>query len=229
MCWKRPAADGRRGRVEHDQTMRRTLKEYRSIVLLPEDMPAGGDFAGLFGRAGPFHIEIGSGKGTFLVQEAQAHPEVNYLGIEWANKFYRYAADRMGRWGLLNVRIIRADATVFLREHVAPRSVDCFHIYFPDPWPKKRHHKRRFVQKDNMEMLAARLKPDGRIQLTTDHDEYFAQMQQVMCALRDELEEVEFVRPAGATDGEWTGTNYERKYIRDRRTIHALAFRKRRG
>jgi len=216
------------GCFEHDQAMGRTLREYRSIVLQPEDLPTSGDLAGVFGRAGSFHIEIGSGKGTFLVQEAKSHPEVNYLGIEWANKFYRYAADRLGRWGLANVRIIRADAAAFLREYVPAGSVDCFHIYFPDPWPKKRHHKRRFVQKDNMEMLIARLRPDGRIQLTTDHAEYFAQMRQVTSELRDELEEVEFVRPGGAADGELTGTNYERKYIKDRRTIHALAFRKKR-
>ncbi len=225
---RKPTVEWMMNDSEHDQAMGRILREYSAIVLRPEDFPGRIDRACIFGRLGPFHIEIGSGKGTFLVQEAQAHPEVDYLGIEWASKFYRYAADRLGRWGLANVRIIRADAATFLREHVPAASVDCFHIYFPDPWPKKRHHKRRFVRQDNVEMLIACLKPAGRIQMATDHDEYFEQMRQVTSAFCDELEEAEFVRPAGAAGEELTGTNYERKYIKDRRAIHVLAFRKKR-
>jgi tRNA (guanine-N7-)-methyltransferase len=214
-------------RYEHDGPMGRTPKEDDAIVLRPEDLRGAIDLVGVFGRAGSIHIEIGSGKGTFLVQEAKAHPEVDFLGIEWANKYYCYAADRLARWRLTNVRITRADAATFLRECVPAGSVDCFHVYFPDPWPKRRHHKRRFVQKENLEMLIQCLRPAGKIQLATDHREYFEQMQQVTSALRSELEEIEFTRPAGAEEGELTGTNYERKYIKDRRTIFTLALRKR--
>ena len=211
---------------EHDHAMGRILREYSAIVLRPEDFPGRIDRARVFGRLGPFHIEIGSGKGTFLVQEAQAHPEVDYLGIEWASKFYRYAVDRLGRWGLANVRIIRADAATFLREHVPAASVDCFHIYFPDPWPKKRHHKRRLLQASNVEMLVRRLKPGGTIQIATDHADYYEQIREATSAYRDRLEPIEFPRPAGAGDAELTGTNYERKYIKDSRPIYAVAFRK---
>lgn len=207
--------------------MKRTLKEYDTIALKPEVLAAPIDFERVFGRQGSVHIEIGSGKGTFLFQQARMYPDVDFLGIEWASKYYRHAVDRLGRWGLTNVRIIRADAAAFLRDHVPTDSVAGFHIYFPDPWPKKRHHKRRFVQKDNVAMLIERLKPGGTIQLATDHEGYFEQMQEVTSAFRRELEEIAFVRPAGATEGERTGTNYERKYIRDRRTIRVLAFRKR--
>lgn len=206
--------------------MGRTLKEYDTTVLKSEDLTATVDFDRVFGRPGAVHVEIGSGKGTFLVAEAKAHPETNFLGIEWASKYCRYAADRLGRWGLTNVRITRADAAEFVREYIPNESVDAFHIYFPDPWPKKKHHKRRFVQQSNMEMVIECLKSDGILQLATDHEGYFEQMQEVVSALDDRLEEIEFSRPAGAGDGELTGTNYERKYIRDRRTIHAMAFRK---
>ncbi len=206
--------------------MGRTLKEYDATVLKSEDLTSPMDFARVFGRPGAVHVEIGSGKGTFLVAEAKAHPEANFLGIEWANKYYRHAADRLGRWGLTNVRITRADAAEFVREHIPAESVDGFHVYFPDPWPKKRHHKRRFVQRDNMEMVIERLKPGGILQLATDHDGYFEQMREVVSTLDDSLEEIAFSRPAGARDGEFTGTNYERKYIRDQRTIHAMAYRK---
>ena len=206
--------------------MGRTLKEYDTTVLKSEDLTCPMDFDRVFGRQADIHVEIGSGKGTFLVAEAKEHPETNFLGIERANKYYRHAADRMGRWGLTNVRITRADAAEFVREYIPNESVDAFHIYFPDPWPKKKHHKRRFVQQDHIEMVIERLKPGGILQLATDHEGYFKQMQEVVGVLDDRLEEIEFSRPAGAREGELTGTNYERKYIKDQRTIHAMAFRK---
>ena len=207
--------------------MGRTIKEYDGIVLRPDELDGPIDFARIFGRPGAVHLEIGSGKGTFLVHQGRACPDVDFLGIEWARKFYLYAADRLGRWGLTNVRITRADAVTFLTEHIAPESVDCLHIYFPDPWPKKRHHKRRLVQEANMNVLIGCLKTGGEVRIATDHAGYFEQIEAVTAARQTELEPIPFTRPAGAEDGEFTGTNYERKYIRDRRTIHTLALRKR--
>jgi len=207
--------------------MGRTLKEYDDVALQAEHLDGRLDWDELFGRAGCVHVEIGSGKGTFLVNEATAHREVDYLGIEWARKYYRHAVDRIGRWGLSNVRIIRAEAVTFLSESVPDASVDCFHIYFPDPWPKTRHRRRRFVQQSTMGILVRCLKAEGEIRLATDHAEYFAQMQEVASCWRGALEEIAFTRPAGAEEGELTGTNYERKYLRDERTTHTLALRKR--
>ena len=106
--------------------MARTLKEYPSISLKPEDLDGRIDFVRIFGRSGPVHIEIGSGKGTFLLKQAGIHPGDNFLGIEWARKYYRYSVDRIGRWGLTNVRIIRTDAAVFLADYICDNSVDCF-------------------------------------------------------------------------------------------------------
>jgi tRNA (guanine-N7-)-methyltransferase len=207
--------------------MRRELREYPDVVLRPEDSGGRLDFTQIFGRAGPVHIEVGSGKGAFLVHEARAQPQANFLGIEWARKYYRFAVDRIGRWGLTNVRLVRADAPVFLRDFVPAESVDCFHIYFPDPWPKKRHHRRRFLQASNVETLIRCLKPGGEIRLATDHADYYEQMRQVTSAYANQLEEIEFQRPAGAREGELTGTNYERKYVKENRPIYTLAFRKR--
>src|SRR5262249_54004134 len=90
-----------------------------------------------------FEIEVGSGKGTFLVQEAPQHGEVNYLGIEKSPEYWRFAADRVRRHGLANVRILRADAVEFLRYWCADGVASVVHLYFSDPWPKTRHHKRR--------------------------------------------------------------------------------------
>jgi len=174
----------------------------------------------------PVHLEIGSGKGTFLVHQARAEPDVDFLGIEWARKYYRYAADRLGRWEVANVRIIRADAVTFLTEHVPAESIDCLHIYFPDPWPKKRHHKRRLLQQANMNLLIGCLRPGGEMRIATDHAAYFQQVQKVADTCRNRLEPIPFTRPVGAREGELTGTNFERKYIRDQRTIHTLALRR---
>jgi len=212
--------------------MARTLKEYPSVSLKPEDLSWGLltedgkiDFIRIFGRAGPVHIEIGTGKGTFLLNQARAQPGNNFLGIEWARKYYRYAVDRIGRWGLTNVRIIRTDAATFLADFVLDNSVDCFHIYFPDPWPKKRHHKRRFICPANLEHLVRCLKTGGQLKIATDHADYFEQIKTVLTARNDKLQEIDFLPTAGADVGEWVGTNFERKYLKDQRPIYTLALR----
>ena len=113
----------------------RQLQNYPAISLQPEMLDGRIDFEVLFGRSGPVEIEIGSGKGTFLIQQARTFRQTSFIGIEWASKYYRFAVDRMGRWGMENVRLIRTDAAQFIADHVPDSSVDGFHLYFPDPWP----------------------------------------------------------------------------------------------
>jgi tRNA (guanine-N7-)-methyltransferase len=206
--------------------MARTLKEYPSVSLKIEDLEGGTDFVRIFGRTGPVHIEVGTGKGTFLLKQAGAHPGDNFLGIEWARKYYRYAVDRIGRWGLTNVRIIRTDAAVFLADFISDCSVDFFHIYFPDPWPKKRHHKRRFIRPSNLEHLIRCLKAGGQLKIATDHADYFEVIQKLIDNEKKRLEETQFLQTAGADTGEWVGTNFERKYLKDQRPIYTLAVKK---
>ena len=206
--------------------MARILKDYPGVSLEPQDAEGKIDFVRIFGRSGPVHIEVGAGKGTFLLNQAKALPGENFLGIEWTRKYYRYAVDRVGRWGLTNVRIIRTDAAGFIAEFVPDESIDYFHVYFPDPWPKKRHHKRRFLCPVNLEHLIRCLKAGGQLRIATDHAEYFEQIKQVIAARSDKLEEIDFAKPAGAETGEWVGTNFERKYLKDQRPIYTLAARK---
>lgn len=207
--------------------MARILKDYPGVSLQPHDVEGKIDFTRIFGRSGPVHIEVGAGKGTFLLNQAKALPGEDFLGIEWARKYYRYAVDRIGRWGLTNVRIIRTDAVTFLSSCIPDGSVDCFHVYFPDPWPKKRHHKRRFISTANLEHLIRCLKAGGQLRIATDHAEYFEQIEYVIAARSDALERIKFPRPAGAEDGEVTGTNFERKYLKeDQRPIYTIAARR---
>jgi len=203
--------------------MSRVLKNYLSVAIDPRNLTDKVNFANIFGRLAPLHIEVGSGKGTFLLNQAKSQPEVNFIGIEWANRYYRFAVDRIGRWNLGNVRIIRTDASFFLAEYVPDASVDCFHIYFPDPWPKKRHHKRRFLNDVNLEQLIRCLKPEGVIRVATDYADYFQQIKDVLTSRQDVLREIDFLPTAGAQLGEWVGTNFERKYLKESRPIFTLA------
>ncbi|MEM9916054.1 MAG: tRNA (guanosine(46)-N7)-methyltransferase TrmB [Planctomycetota bacterium] len=180
---------------------------------------------GAEGRA--FDLEIGSGKGTFLVQQAGLEPDVDFLGIEWSKKFWRLAADRARRHGLGNVRLLWADATVFVRNFVADKALRRVHIYFPDPWPKARHNKRRSVQAPFLRELHRVLQPAGEVRLATDHAEYFEWMEDHAAQVADLFERVAFERPASAGEGELVGTNFERKYIREGREFQAMILVKR--
>ncbi len=207
---------------------KRILKVYENVSLKAQNLAELLDFADIFGRNAPVHIEIGSGKGTFLLSEAMYRPDVNFLGIEWARKYYRHAVDRIGRWGLTNVRIIRTDAAAFLPGHVPDESISCFHIYFPDPWPKKRHHKRRFICTENIEQIIRCLKPGGGVNIATDHQDYFEQIAHVIATQVElgRLQQIDFIRAAGAEPSEVVGTNYERKYIKAGRDVYTIAARK---
>lgn len=175
----------------------------------------------------PMDLEIGSGKGTFLAQQAVLEPDVDFLGIEWAKQFCRHAADRARRRGFKNVRLLWADATVFVRNYVGDETIRNVHIYFPDPWPKKRHHKRRSVQAPFLRELHRVLQPDGEIRLATDHADYFAWMQEHAAQVEDLFERRPFERPASAGEGELVGTNFERKYIAEGRDFNAMVLAKR--
>lgn len=204
------------------------IQDYPHISVKPENVVGMLDFDELFGRSMPVEMEVGSGKGTFLLEEAKVFPEKNFFGIEWANKYYKYAVDRIGRWGVSNVRLMRTDAATFIAEHIPDEIISVFHLYFPDPWPKKRHHKRRFFCDENLAQLLRILTPAGIINIATDHADYFEQMTEVAdrAIERKAVKEINFIRPAGARDGEIVGTNYERKYIKEGRKTYTLALQK---
>lgn len=208
--------------------VRKYVRDFSDIAIDPKDIEGRLNFNDIFGRKGPVELEIGSGKGTFLLAEAQAFPEKNFLGIEWANKYYKYAVDRLGRWSIPNVRLVRTDAAVFLRDHVPDGSIQRFHMYFPDPWPKKKHHKRRFFCDENLIEILRILEPNGIINIATDHADYFEQMTDVAekGVARGLVEKVPFIRAAGAIEGEFAGTNYERKYKTEGRVTNTMALRK---
>ena len=198
------------------------------IGLDPDKLPKPIVWRELFGNDQPVEMEIGTGKGTFLTEQAKARPDVNFFGIEWARWYWRYASDRLRRHNCLNARTVRAEANFFLTEFVQDASLSVLHIYFPDPWPKARHHKRRLIQEPFLRQIERTLIPGGRLQIVTDHQEYFEQIEAVV--KQSNLSIIDYNRPGSAAEGEFVGTNFERKYRREGRPFYALAaVAKRRG
>lgn len=178
----------------------------------------------------PLELEIGSGKGTFLAQHAKLYPDVNFLGIEWAKSFCRYAADRARRHKLENVRLLRCDADLFIRHYVPDHTFSRVHIYFPDPWPKKRHHKRRLIQASFLRELYRVLLPaetQSAVHIATDHADYFDWMQEHVAQVTDIFDRQPFVSPKSAGEGELVGTNFERKYREEGRVFQGMILVKR--
>jgi tRNA (guanine-N7-)-methyltransferase len=166
------------------------------IGLDIDTLPRPLNFADLFGNTHPVEIEIGIGKGTFITEQAKSRPDTNFLGIEWARWFWRYSSDRLRRNQCKNARTVRAEANYFLTEFIPPHSISVLHIYFPDPWPKKRHHKRRLIQEKFMPIVGRILMPNGRLQIVTDHADYWEQIEQVVRSSR--LKVVDYNRPGRA-------------------------------
>ncbi len=180
------------------------------------------NFLDVFGNTHPVELEIGSGKGTFLLAAAKADPASNFIGIEWAGAYANFAADRLRRHGMLNCRMVRADANWWIRCHVPDASISALHVYFPDPWPKSRHHKRRLIQPAFLNEVVRILAPGGILRVVTDHAGYFEHIQQVFGGFNG-LMPHEFDSPVQTADGLVVGTNFEKKYQAEKRSTHAIA------
>lgn len=151
----------------------------REVNALP---PGPVDFTGWFGRPAPVLLEIGSGMGETTAQLAKAAPELNYVAVEVYPPGLAQLMMRAETMGIENLRLLRGDAVVLLEEHVEPGSLHAVRIFYPDPWPKKKHHKRRLVDREFVALLATRLAPGGRVHLATDWENYAEQMLDVLTA-----------------------------------------------
>jgi tRNA (guanine-N7-)-methyltransferase len=140
------------------------------------------DWRHAFGRAAPAIVEIGFGMGDATAQIAAARPGDDFLGIEVHTPGVGALLQRIDERQLANVRIVQHDAVEVLREMIPPGSLAGVHVYFPDPWHKKRHHKRRLIQPDFVRLLAGRLAPGGYLHCATDWEPYAAQMLEVLSA-----------------------------------------------
>ncbi|MGH4017400.1 MAG: tRNA (guanosine(46)-N7)-methyltransferase TrmB [Pseudonocardiaceae bacterium] len=191
----------------------------RDITDLPE---APLDTAAWFGRAAPVVLEIGSGMGESTATMAAAAPDVDHLAVEVYQPGLAQLLLRAEHAGISNLRLLRGDAQQLLTEHVAPESLHGVRIYFPDPWPKRRHHKRRLVRPEFVRLVASRLRAGGTLHLATDWEHYAAEILAVCVAepaLRNTAGDGFAKRPT------WRPiTKFEQRALDEGRTVRDLLF-----
>ncbi len=198
-----------------------------NLIFDHELLPKPLEWNHLFPRLGRIEVEVGCGKGRFLLERAATHPEACFVGLEFARAYILAMQERAIKRALTNVRLARAEAGQFFRESIPDASIHAFHLLYPDPWPKKRHHKRRLIQHDFLENLRRVLVPQGEINIATDHEDYFEWM-----LIHFEVWKGTFVMEPRIlqTPEDRAGfqgrTNYEIKFLAEGRPLYLLTGRR---
>ncbi len=183
------------------------------------------DWVQFFGNENPVELDIGCGRGMFLVRASLANPNVNYVGVEIDYKEGRRAARRLWKRSLPNARVLGGDARDFLRKYVPPHSVSAVHVYFPDPWWKRKHKKRRLFNHVFTDLLAWVLKEGGEVHAWTDVEDYF----EVIQALMDHHRHFEPLPPPPEHQPQHDMdymTSFERKKRKEGKTIYRGRWRR---
>jgi tRNA (guanine-N7-)-methyltransferase len=193
------------------------------VPPLPSSTAVTLDWRALFGNDQPVELEVGFGKGLFLLTAAQARLDVNFAGVEIVRKYQLFTATRLAKRELRNVRVACADVLLFLPACVATASLQAVHVYFPDPWWKKRHHKRRVFTAEFVRECARVLRLGGQLHAVTDVAEYAQVMAELLAgqpALRA-LPPPEAHEPAHDLD---YLTNFERKFRQQGKPIYRMTY-----
>jgi len=159
---------GRRALPKPDNTLDLSA-HFTSVKSLPEPL----DLAALFGNTAEVEVEVGCGKGLFMQTASGQYPQRNFLGVEIAKKYARHAATKLCKQGRGNAIMAHGDANILFNQLLQDASVSAVHVYFPDPWWKARHHKRRIMNAGFLEQVLRVLKPGGALHFWTDVQEYF--------------------------------------------------------
>ena len=161
---------------------KKPLPPEQSIILPLPSIVDRLDLAALFPRSQSLEVELGSGDGSFLIQYATAHPDTNFIGVERLLGRIRKIDRRSHRAGLENIRLVRLEAAYVLEFLLPKHSAQAIHVYFPDPWPKRKHRKNRLINERFVELAREALQPGGIVYLRTDDADYFSQMNSVFGA-----------------------------------------------
>jgi tRNA (guanine-N7-)-methyltransferase len=201
------------------RVVRLPLEQLQPHLLAPPDPPVPFVWSEVFGNDRAVEIEVGFGKGLFLVTAGQERPDVNFLGIEIERKYHLFTANRVAKRQLHNVRLVCTDARALLRDCVPAQSVQALHIYFPDPWWKKRHHKRRLFTEEFAALAARVLRQGGHLEVVSDVPEYYAIITEMLGR------QPRLVLQADVEHSETCRTNFERKYRAAGKPIHGASYR----
>lgn len=170
-------------------------------------------------RGRPWEVELGFGKGRYLLRRAQEDPRSRFLGVEMVSKYYRLVRRRMRRRGIDNLVLLRGEALYLLATALPRGFASAVHVYFPDPWPKSRHQRRRLFEADTVDLVLAMLAPGGRLFFATDFTEYGGRVTELLAGHPD----LELERRRSWPEG--PRTNYEMKYEQEGRPIVRLEAR----
>ena len=220
-------------------------EELAPYLLDLPDPPVPFDWTAVFGADRPVELEVGFGKGLFLLTAAQARPDVSFVGVEIVRKYQLFTATRLAKRGLPNVRVACGDARLFLRDRVAAAAFQALHVYFPDPWWKKRHHKRRLFTPEFAAECARVLRPPsplrlspaagerrrgegGRLHFVTDVENYF-RMATGLLAAQPALQPLPPPEPGDPRHDLDYLTNFERKFRKQGKPIWRACYERRDG
>jgi tRNA (guanine-N7-)-methyltransferase len=187
------------------------------VELVPETYFAPIDLAAVFGREAALQVDLGCGDGDFLCELARRHPERNFLGIEkLAGRIVKTCRKSAG---LENVRVVGVESGYAVRYLIPPASVEAFYLLFPDPWPKRRHHRRRILTADFLNAIHRALMMDGVFRIATDQENYF---QQILNTVKNDSGFVSF----RVNGNDLPSTKFERRFVEAGATIYRLSLRK---
>lgn len=205
---------------------RLTPEELKPFLLDWPDPPAPLSWSALFGNDRPVELEVGFGKGLFLLNTSAARPDVNFVGVEIDRKYVYYAASRFAKRHRSNVRLVAGDARLFLRDCVAEGSLSAIHVYFPDPWWKKRHQKRRVFTAEFAQLCERSLRIGGLLHVATDVEDYF-RMVEALLADRPGLQPLPPPEARGPEHDMDYLTNFERKFRKEGKPIYRGVYERR--
>jgi tRNA (guanine-N7-)-methyltransferase len=199
--------------------------ELARYLKVPDQLPRPWNAEQLFDRSAPLEVEVGSGKGLFLESAATGNPAHNYLGIEIATKYARFAAARLARHELMNAVMVHGDAQPIFADLLPEGSLAAVHVYFPDPWWKKRHEKRRVLNERFVRHVERVLGAGALLHYWTDVRERFDETLELLAAQTSLVGPLEVVERAAEHDLDYR-THFERRMRLANLPVYRAAFKK---